>query len=71
MKMNENYRKTLVSTLEQLYHLSKEEAIEVVENSSVNKMFQTESSARWQMHQPLRVTVAEIYDEYEGSMISA
>lgn len=71
MNKYDAYRDLLVAKLEELYHLSKEESLEAVSKSSVNEMLKMESSANWQMHQPLRSTVAEIYEEYEGKYIPA
>lgn len=72
MSNYESYKEVLSTSLVQHYHLSHEEAHEAVENSCVNKMLlDNESSANWQMHQPLRSTVAEIYNEYEGKLIPA
>lgn len=66
MSKYQNYIKLLVDSLIDYYNFSNEEAIKAVKNSAVYKMLEDDATAKWQMHQPLRSTVEEIYDEYEG-----
>lgn len=69
MNNYDGYSNLLVECLMRDYHLSDTEAREAYFSSAVKKMMDSEKTANWQMHQPLKSTVAEIYNEYEGAMI--
>lgn len=69
MNKYEGYKKLLVDSLVENYHLTKDEAAQAVEQSAVCKMLSKESTANWQMHQPLRSTVEEIYNDFEGNFL--
>lgn len=69
MNKYEGYKKLLADSLIENYHLTKDEADLAVSQSAVCKMLNKESTANWQMHQPLRSTVEEIYNDFEGNLV--
>lgn len=69
MNKYEGYKKILADSLVENYHLTEDEAVLAVAQSAVCKMLSKESTANWQMHQPLRATVEEIYNDFEGDLV--
>ena len=69
MNKYESYKKLLVDSLVKNYHLTKDEAVLAVSTSAVCKMLNSESTANWQMHQPLWSVVEEIYNDFEGNFV--
>ena len=56
----------IINKLIEFYNLPPQKAENAVLNSGAKKMLAKESTANWQMHQPLMFIVDQVYCEYMG-----
>lgn len=61
-----SYLDLIAAKLTEFYHLTPLEAHNAAYNSGACKMLEDETSANWQMHQPLMFTVKQVYCQYKG-----
>ena len=65
-KENKDFLELITNKLIEFYNLTPQKAESAVQNSGAKKMLTKESTANWQMHQPLMFTVEQVYCEYMG-----
>ena len=61
-----DFLELITSKLIEFYNLTPQNAKNAVKFSGAKKMLNDESTADWQMHQPLMFTVEQVYCEYMG-----